>query len=148
VGTVSKCHKTTSAHSCMQEVEVAGTTLKCHKDPPPARFCMRGRWGQGWCRNRKGPSGPWPWPGAGITMCGACISGCLRVSTRWSSAGSGEGRNLLTHLVRLRQHGSLLLFTTCPQPVRLKSIDIEIGWPTSLTGGERPGGNEFGSGGT
>ena len=31
---------------------------------------------------------------------------------------------------------------------RPKSVDIEIGWPTSLTGGERPGGNEFGSGGT
>jgi hypothetical protein len=28
----------------------------------------------------------------------------------------------------------------------LKSIDIDVGWPTSLIGGERPGGSEFGSG--
>jgi len=29
-----------------------------------------------------------------------------------------------------------------------KSIDIDVGWPTSLTGGERPGGSEFACGGT
>ena len=29
-----------------------------------------------------------------------------------------------------------------------RSIDIDIGWPTSLVGGERPGGSEFGCVGT
>ena len=44
-----------------REVEVAGmakAVSKCKKDPPPARFCMRGRWRrreqQEQCRNTRG----------------------------------------------------------------------------------------------
>jgi hypothetical protein len=36
-----------------------------------------------------------------------------------------------------------------PNPqARPKIIDIDIAWPTSLVGGERPGGNKFGYVGT
>jgi len=40
---------------------------------------------------------------------------------------------------------SYLLPTHKPVP---RSNDIDIGWPTSLVGGERPGGSEFGCVGT
>jgi len=49
---------------------------------------------------------------------------------------------------------SPLLVPTCPQPKQggtrarhLKSIDIDVEWPTSLIGGERPGGSAFAGGG-
>jgi len=52
--------------------------------------------------------------------------------------------HLLAYLVGLP---SCLL--PAPNPyTRAKSIDIEIEWPTSLAGGERPGGNESGCRGT
>jgi len=40
-----------------------------------------------------------------------------------------------------------LLPTHEPIP-RFIDIDIQVGWPTSLVGGERPGGSEFGCVGT
>jgi hypothetical protein len=78
---VSKCHETTSAHSCMREVEVARTTLKRHKHPPPARFCVRGRWRRR--RRRRNRKGPWHWPGAGITTCRTCVGFHMGVVSRW-----------------------------------------------------------------
>ena len=55
----------------------------------------------------------------------------------------------LAYLAGLPHHGSPLSFPTCPQPIHPpESIDIDMRWPTSLTGGERPGGNEFGCGET
>ena len=38
----------------------------------------------------------------------------------------------------------LCLLPTSNLHTLLKSININIRWPTSLTGGERTGGNEFG----
>jgi len=67
----------------------------------------------------------------------------------------GEGRRtdcVLAYLVGLPHHGSPLLFATFPktrtQPhAHPKSVDIGVVWPTSLVGGERPGGNDFALGG-
>jgi len=63
----------------------------------------------------------------------------------WRCAGCG----LLVYLAGVRYHGSPMMFSTCQNPHTLpKSIDIDTGWPTSLVGGERPGGSEFGCGWT
>ena len=103
----------------LREVEDVGTPPKCRKDPPPARFCVRGRWRSG--ERRKG-------------QCWRC-AGC--------------GYSLLACLAGVRYHGSPMMFSTWLKPTHLpKSIDIDIGWPTSLVGGERPGGSEFGCGWT
>jgi len=49
---------------------------------------------------------------------------------------------LFTYLAGLPYHGSPLIFPTGSQPTNPsptpRSIDIDIGWPTSLVGGERP----------
>jgi hypothetical protein len=51
----------------------------------------------------------------------------------------------LAYLAGPPHHGLPSHFLPAPNPhARPKSIEIDMGWPTSLTGGERPGGDEFG----
>ena len=55
--------------------------------------------------------------------------------------------HLIAYLAGLPYHGSPLSLLNCPQPTwghaHPKSININVGWLTSLIGGERPGGNKF-----
>ena len=55
-----------------------------------------------------------------------------------------------TYLTGLPNHGSPLLFPTYPQTHTQPHarVDINVVWPTSLAGGERPGSTEFACGGT
>ena len=53
--------------------------------------------------------------------------------------------HLLAYLAGLPHMGLPSWFLAAPNSYSLpNSIDIDIGWPTSLTRGERPGGDEFG----
>jgi len=65
--------------------------------------------------------------------------------------GKPTAVHLPAYLAGLPNHGSPLLFSLCPQThiqlhAHLKSININIVWPTFLAGGERR--NEFACGGT
>jgi len=62
--------------------------------------------------------------------------------------GEPTAVHLPAYLAGLPNHGSPLLFPSCPRThtqlhAHPKSIDIGVVWPTSLAGRERPGGNEF-----
>ena len=62
-----------------------------------------------------------------------------------------EGKPIASlHTLRVSHTMGLpLCFLSVPNPqCLLKPTEIDVGWPTSLVGGERPGGSKFGCVGT